>query len=133
MPLNPPESQRRDFRHTKIVCTLGPASDSSNAIAELAKAGMNVARLNMSHGDHESHLMAIRRIKSLNTKLNHPVSILLDLQGPEIRTGVISEKVDLKVGETITLTVSPIDDPEVKSVHVNYDDHGQRSPKSVIA
>ncbi|MCA9631218.1 MAG: pyruvate kinase [Myxococcales bacterium] len=122
MPLPPPESQRRDFRHTKIICTLGPASDSSNAIAELAKAGMNIARLNMSHGDHESHLMAIRRIKSLNTKLNHPVSILLDLQGPEIRTGVLSEKLDLKVGESVTLTVSPIDDPEVKSVHVNYDD-----------
>ncbi len=121
MPPTPPE-KRRDFRHTKILCTLGPASDTSSAIDGLAKAGMNIARLNMSHGDHESHLMVIRRIKSLNTKLNHPISILLDLQGPEIRTGVISESLDLKVGETITLTVSPSVDPEIKSVQVNYDD-----------
>src|SRR5690606_5099175 len=122
VPQTPPDSKRRDVRHTKTLCTLGPASDTSPAIEGLAQAGMNIARLNMSHGDHESHLMAVRRIKSLNTKLNHPISILLDLQGPEIRTGVISESLDLKVGETITLTVSPSVDPEIKSVQVNYDD-----------
>ncbi len=113
---------RRDFRHTKILCTLGPASASSEMIEAMAGAGMNVARLNMSHGTQESHLMAIRRIKSLNRKLNHPVSILLDLQGPEIRTGVLEGAIDLKVDEIISLTVSPIDDPERKSVHVNYED-----------
>ncbi len=114
--------ERRDFRHTKIVCTLGPASGSSRTIEQMAKAGMNVARLNMSHGNHDTHLMSIRRVKSLAKKLNHPISLLLDLQGPEIRTGEISESLHLNVGETIRLTVSPAEDPEQKSVHIHYAD-----------
>src|ERR1700733_11710519 len=101
---NTPNS-RRDFRLTKIVCTLGPASASSDMIAKLATAGMNVARLNMSHGDHASHLMSIRRIRSLNRTLNHPVAILLDLKGPEIRTGERREHLHLAVGEVYTVTV----------------------------
>ncbi len=113
---------RRDFRHSKIICTIGPASSSSATIKAMALAGMNVARLNMSHGTHASHLMTIRRIKSLNQKLNHPIAILMDLQGPEIRTGEVTHALELKVGETIVFTVSPEDDPEVKSVHVNYRD-----------
>src|SRR5690606_33272756 len=108
------------FRHTKIICTLGPSSDTSQAIARLAAAGMNIARLNMSHGDHRSHLMVIRRIKSLNKKLNHPVSILVDLQGPEIRTGERSEVLHLEVGQSISITVMPEDDPEEHTVYVNY-------------
>ncbi len=115
-------SPRRDFRHTKIICTLGPASESSEQIEAMAKAGMNLARLNMSHGNHDSHLMAIRRIKSLNRKLNHPVSLLMDLQGPEIRTGEVGQSLDLRVGEKISLSVSPEEDPEQKSVHINYKD-----------
>ncbi len=113
---------RRDFRLTKIVCTLGPASNDYDTIEQLAKAGMNVARLNFSHGDHASHLKVIRQIKGLNKKLNHPISLLLDLQGPEIRTGEVSEGLSLTVGDTVSLTVSPVDDPEEKSVHVNYED-----------
>lgn len=113
---------RRDFRLTKIVCTIGPASSDYDTIAEMARAGMNVARLNMSHGDHASHLEVIRRIKGLNRKLNHPIAILLDLQGPEIRTGEISGSLELAVGEIVWLTVRPADDPEVKSVHVAYAD-----------
>ncbi len=115
-------SARRDFRHTKIVCTLGPASAEYEVIEQLARAGMNVARLNMSHGTHESHLEVIKRIKGLNKRLNHPISILLDLQGPEIRTGELAESLALNVGDTLWLSVSPEEDPEVKSVHVNYED-----------
>ncbi len=115
------DDEHRDFRHTKIVCTLGPASSTSAVIEKLARAGMNVARLNFSHGDHASHLMVIRRIKSLSKKLNHPIAILLDLQGPEIRTGEVHEALQLVVGETVRLTVSPEEDPEQKSVHVNYE------------
>jgi pyruvate kinase len=111
---------RRDFRHTKIVCTIGPASSSSKQLHELALAGMNVARLNLSHGDHKSHQMVIRRIKSLNTKLNHPIAILLDLQGPEIRTGELSQSLELEVGEIFSFTVLPDIDPEEHSVFVNY-------------
>lgn len=113
-------ADRREFRHTKIICTVGPASDSSAMLKKMASAGMNVARLNMSHGDHETHLMSVRRIKSLNQKLNHPISTLVDLQGPEIRTGELEHALELKVGETFALTVSPVSDPEERSVHVDY-------------
>jgi pyruvate kinase len=113
-------SERRAFRHTKIICTIGPACDTSHTLKRMASAGMNIARLNFSHGDHESHLMAVRRIKSLNQKLNHPVSMLVDLQGPEIRTGELQTALELKVGETFSLSVSPVADPEERSVHVDY-------------
>ena len=119
--MNPP-TYRRDFRHTKIVCTLGPASHDYEIIRQLAGAGMNVARLNMSHGTHASHEAVIRRIKGLNKKLNHPIAILLDLQGPEIRTGDLGASIELNVGETLSLGVSPVDDPEQKTIHVNYAD-----------
>ncbi len=114
-----PGTERRDFRRTKIICTLGPATAASEMIELLARAGMNVARLNMSHGDHRSHGEVIRRIRNLNRKLNHPIAILMDLQGPEIRTGEVKESLDLKVGDIFTFTVIP-DDTEEKSVHVNY-------------
>jgi pyruvate kinase len=112
--------ERRQFRHTKIICTMGPACDTTQTIHKMALAGMNIARLNFSHGDHQTHLMSVRRIKSLNQKLNHPVSMLADLQGPEIRTGVLEQSLDLKVGETFSLSVSPVLDPEERSVHVDY-------------
>jgi pyruvate kinase len=111
---------RRAFRHTKIICTIGPACDTTQTIKKMAAAGMNIARLNFSHGDHDSHLMAVRRIKSLNQKLNHPISMLVDLQGPEIRTGELEHALELKVGETFSLSVSPVSDPEERSVHVDY-------------
>jgi pyruvate kinase len=113
---------RRDFRLTKIICTLGPASSSSEMMEKLAKAGMNIARLNMSHGDHEGHLLSIRRIRSLNRQLNHPVSLMLDLQGPEIRTGVTQGTMQLNVGEEFWVTVSPQENTEEKSIHVDYKD-----------
>jgi pyruvate kinase len=113
-------AERREFRHTKIICTIGPACDTTQMLKRMAAAGMNIARLNMSHGDHDSHLMAVRRIKSLNQKLTHPISILVDLQGPEIRTGELEHALELKVGETFSLSVSPVSDPEERSVHVDY-------------
>lgn len=113
--------QQPDDRLTKIVCTIGPSTRSWDALAGLAHAGMNLARLNMSHGDHESHLQVIRNIKSLNKKLAHPVSILMDLQGPEIRTGELAQSLDLKTGDVFYFTVLA-DDAEERSVHVNYQD-----------
>ncbi len=114
--------ERRDFRLTKIICTIGPATGSSEMLAKLAAAGMNIARLNMSHGDHKYHQEVISRIKNLNKKLNHPIAILMDLQGPEIRTGEIEGTLSLKVGEIFSFTVLPGENPEEKSVHVNYHD-----------
>lgn len=108
-------------RFTKIVCTIGPSTHSSQTLRELALAGMNVARLNMSHGDHASHLQVIRNIKSLNKKLPDPVAILADLQGPEIRTGEVEAPIELKAGEVFYFTVLGAD-VEERSVSVNYQD-----------
>ena len=108
-------AKRRDFRQTKIVCTLGPSSSSPECIAGLARAGMNVARLNMSHGDHISHLRIIRHIQKLNPRLNHPVAILIDLRGPAIRTGERQGHLDLSVGQKLSVNVAPIEDPEGKA------------------
>ncbi len=114
MKLPPQPSQTR---LTKIV--IGPSTSSWDGLAALAHAGMNLARLNMSHGDHASHLQVIRNLKSLSKKLAHPVSILMDLQGPEIRTGELAESLDLKAGEVFYFSVL-VDDAEERSVHVNY-------------
>jgi len=112
--------ERREFRRTKIICTIGPASASSEVIEKLALAGMNIVRLNMSHGNHKSHLEVIKKIKNLNRRLNHPLAILMDLQGPEIRTGEVNENINLKVGEIFHFNVMPGVNTEEKSVHVNY-------------
>ena len=74
------------IRKTKIVCTLGPASDSEEMISKLMDAGMNVCRLNMSHGSYEEQGARIDRIKRLRREKNIPVAIMLDTKGPEVRT-----------------------------------------------
>ena len=74
-------------KRTKIICTIGPATESYSSIKKLYEAGMNVARLNMSHSNHKNAKKIIERIRKLNTKVKNPVGILLDTQGPEIRTG----------------------------------------------
>lgn len=90
---------------TKIVCTLGPASDSVTEIEKLVIAGMNVARLNFSHGSHENHLQIIKNIKKVEKKLSTKISILQDLQGPKIRVGEMPEKgIIVKKGQTITFS-----------------------------
>lgn len=110
------------FRKTKIICTLGPATSDINIIRKLAEAGMNIARLNMSHGDHKFHGALIKKIKTLNKDLKYPIAILIDTQGPEIRTGEVSAELDLKVGETFKFHVIPGQEAEEKSVFVNYTD-----------
>ena len=72
---------------TKIVCTIGPASDNKEMLTKLVKAGMNVMRLNFSHGSHEEHLKKIKLLAEINKELDTSVAILLDTKGPEIRTG----------------------------------------------
>ncbi len=79
------------FRKTKIVCTIGPASESPGVLEEMIRAGMNVARLNFSHGTHEDHLRKIATIRHLSERLNRPVTILQDLAGPKIRVGKVKE------------------------------------------
>ncbi|NQZ57946.1 MAG: pyruvate kinase, partial [Lentisphaeraceae bacterium] len=92
-----------NFRKTKIVATLGPAS--LDRIDELITAGVNVFRLNFSHGTHEQHAGAIEKIRKFEAELNTPVAILADLQGPKIRVGkVIDGGITLVNGEEFTLT-----------------------------
>src|SRR5215467_5465364 len=93
------------IRRTKIVCTIGPASDSEEMIAKLIAAGMNVARLNFSHGTPEYQRDLIRKIKSVRKALNKPIAILQDLQGPKIRIGdIASGVVQLQPGQEFILT-----------------------------
>ena len=72
-------------RFAKIVCTIGPASAPEGIIEQMARAGMDVARLNFSHGSHSEHRQAIERIRSVETRIGKPIAILQDLQGPKIR------------------------------------------------
>ncbi len=110
------------MRKTKIICTIGPATDSYPMLEKLAHAGMDIVRLNMSHGDHESAAQVIKSIRTLNRKLKSPVAVLLDTQGPEIRTGDIADELELKNGSRITISVRDNVDVEASSIHINYDD-----------
>lgn len=76
------------MRKTKIVCTIGPACDNEDTLTQMCLAGMNVARLNFSHGSHEEHLQKIERIRRVREQLNQPIAIMLDTKGPEYRTAV---------------------------------------------
>ncbi len=108
------------LRRTKIVCTIGPASEREEVLRELIKAGMNVARLNFSHGDHNVHGERIRLIRKLSEELETPIPILQDLQGPKIRVGEIeNDKVLLKDNEEIALTPKETLGNE-KLIFVNY-------------
>ena len=108
------------MRKTKIVCTIGPASESEEVLRELVNAGMNVARLNTSHGDLEEHSRKIKRIKKLREELDVPIGILLDLAGPKIRTGYLEkDEVELKEGQELMITIEDIKGNE-KIISVNY-------------
>ncbi len=112
-------SSESSVRRTKIVCTIGPVTASYEMLEKLALAGMNVVRINMSHADHQGAGQIIGWIRTLNRKLNSPVAIMMDTQGPEIRTGEVHEPMDLKTGDVVTVTVTP-GDVERSSIHVNY-------------
>ncbi|UFJ41524.1 pyruvate kinase [Brevibacillus humidisoli] len=97
------------LRKAKIVCTIGPASESVEKLKELIRVGMNVARLNFSHGSHEEHAERIRNIRQASQELGAQVAILLDTKGPEIRTGMLAaDQVELREGSTITLTTEEV-------------------------
>ena len=99
------------FRSAKIVCTLGPASNSSEMIVRLMHAGMDVARLNFSHGTHEDHARTIKRVREASARLSKPIGILADLQGPKIRTGALKgrQPVQLVKGQRFTISIRPVE------------------------
>lgn len=92
------------MRRSKIICTIGPASESPEVIKELIMAGMNVARLNFSHGTHGEHRQRVNTIRQAARELKATVAILLDTKGPEIRTGRLSQPVELVAGQKFILT-----------------------------
>jgi pyruvate kinase len=107
---------------TKIVCTIGPASESAESLKKLIKAGMNVARLNFSHGTHSEHKRVISRIRAISKELGAPISILQDLTGPKIRIGEIEKgSINLESGNEFLLTSRKVTGSENK-VSINYRD-----------
>ena len=110
------------MRKTKIICTLGPASDTENVLHEMILAGMDVARINFSHGIYEEHKKKIDLIKKLREKTGKHIALLLDTKGPEVRTGCFKEgRVTLRAGQDFTLTVNECDGTD-EIVSVSYKD-----------
>ncbi|XWS37922.1 hypothetical protein CRYUN_Cryun19dG0086700 [Craigia yunnanensis] len=108
-------------RKTKIVCTIGPSSNTREMIWKLAEAGMNVARLNMSHGDHASHQKVIDLVKEYNAQSKDNIAIMLDTKGPEVRSGDLPQPIILTTGQEFTFTIRRgVGTPDC--VSVNYDD-----------
>ena len=97
------------FKRTKIVCTIGPASDDRETLGKMIDNGMDVCRLNFSHGTHEDHQKRIDTIKEIRRQKGVPVAILVDTRGPEIRTGDFEAKdIQLEVGQDFTITMDDI-------------------------
>ena len=95
------------MRKAKIVCTIGPASDSPTLLDQLIESGMNVARLNFSHGTHESHARAIKAIREAADRRRVAIAIIQDLQGPRIRVGEVNQDgLDLVAGQTVRLVTT---------------------------
>ena len=108
------------LRKTKIICTIGPACENEETLTAMCQAGMNVARLNFSHGTHEEHLKRIELIRSVREKLNLPIAIMLDTKGPEYRIKTFQNgSVTLKDGDRFTLTTEDIQGDETR-VAVTY-------------
>src|SRR3989442_11123294 len=98
------------FRHSKIVCTIGPATRSPRMIDRLLRAGMDVARLNFSHGSHEEHAKSISLLRAAAIEHEKPIAILADLQGPKIRTGPLAGggPVLLRTGQRFVITTARV-------------------------
>ena len=113
--------QRGIVRRTKIISTLGPATDSAEMIGKLIDAGVNIFRLNMSHAPHDWVRRVVKDIRDAATARRQFVGIMMDTQGPAIRTGDLGVPLDLQPGQKFTLTVRGERDLEEHSVDVNYE------------
>ena len=109
MPYSNPVDLFQDKPKTKIVCTLGPSSDTEEVLIELIKTGMNVARLNMSHGEKSVHEIVFNRVRKVSEELGIPVGIMVDVPGAKYRTGPTDPgALELEEGDKITLTSNDI-------------------------
>ena len=108
------------LRKTKIVCTLGPASESHEVLTQMMEAGMNVARINMAHGELEDHAARIRAVRAASAETGVFVPVLMDIKGPEVRIGKLAEpSVTLQAGAELVLTTVEMDGTASR-IWVNY-------------
>jgi len=116
------------IRRTKIIFTLGPATESEAMLEQLFRAGADIVRLNMAHAKHDWTRAVIARIRTVSERVGRDVAIMMDIKGPEIRTGDLTVPLELKAGEIFDFTVKPADSvgrgggEEIRSVDVNYKD-----------
>ena len=98
------------MKKTKIICTMGPNTNDAGLMRALVQNGMDIARFNFSHGDHEEQKDRMDMLKKIREEENKPVAILLDTKGPEIRTGLLKDgkKVELKTGDSFSLVMDEI-------------------------
>ena len=118
----PPERRERHIRRTKIVATIGPATSDEETLRQLIEAGVDVARLNFSHGTAEEHEAVVRRIRRISNDMGRAVGILQDLQGPRLRTGTLAQgrPVILVDGDPLVLTTQDWPDGTDEKVWVSH-------------
>src|ERR1700722_14434938 len=110
---------RGHYRHTKIVATVGPATESREKLAQLITGGVDVIRLNMAHGSGEWVTSLMKRIREVSDEVQRHVAVMMDVKGPEIRTGVVTEPIELRTGEIFAFHIgTPIEG--VPGIDVNY-------------
>src|SRR5512134_1863980 len=99
-------------RSTKIVATIGPASNSEEVLAALVDAGMDAVRLNFSHGTQDDHELSARRVRAVQREVGRPLALIADLQGPKIRIGDLAAPVDLEVGDSVVIAGQDLCGPD---------------------
>ena len=109
------------MRKTKIICTLGPSTDNYDTLCKMVKAGMNVVRFNMAHVDHEEAARRMQLVKKVRSDLNVPLAIMIDIKGPEIRTGQVDNPFTVEKGDLLIITGEQIPAHD-NVVPVNYPD-----------
>jgi pyruvate kinase len=107
------------LHRTKIVATIGPASSAHATLLQMVQAGMSVARLNFSHGSYEEHTRMIELLRQVSEEMDHPITLLQDLQGPKIRVGTLKQPLELIEGKTLTLVPVGKDEQET-DVTIDY-------------
>ena len=112
----------KSFRHTRITFTIGPATESEAQLEAIITAGADVVRLNMAHADHEWVRTTVERVRKVSRKMKKDLAVMMDIKGPEIRTGARTESVQLSTGQTVDVTGSDAAKPEgdILVIATNY-------------
>jgi len=120
------------MKRTRIVCTIGPSSEKATVLSSMIRSGMNVARLNFSHGTHQNHKTLVKTIRAVAKKNKKIVGILADLQGPKIRIGDLKEPLDIKTGGTLILTTGRIEKEKIGVTYPNLHQDVKKGEKILI-